>query len=133
MKGNVRNVKGEPFVSVPQQTAKDPTLTNAQLGFLTRLLCKPEEWEYRPRQIAEEFELSLSTTHRLFDALAGKGYIVRHDVRTQDSKGGWTRTCEYKVYASLKLRIEDDEVSVHKILPFPRARGVVPSVKNDVR
>jgi hypothetical protein len=116
MKGNVRNVKGEAFTAVPQSTVIDSNLSNAQLGFLTRLLSKPETWEYHPKQIAGEFDMSLRTVHNMFDLLAGKGYIVRHDTRMQDDKGRWTRSVEYKVYASLKLRLEDDDATERKIL-----------------
>ena len=116
MNGNVRNFKGEPFVQVPMQTVKDTNLSSAHLGFLARLLSKPETWEYHPKQIAEEFDMNLRTVHRMFDALAGKGYIVRHDTRIHDmTTGRWSREVEYKIYASLKLRLEDKEVSERQI------------------
>lgn len=124
MKGKVRNVKGEPHVEVPNTTVTDRSLSNSQLGFLTRLLNKPDEWEYRPKQIAEEFEMSLRTVQCMFDLLAGKGHIVRHDKRTQDTRGKWSRSAEYKVYASLALRLQDDEITERKILlsvNFPKS------------
>jgi DNA-binding MarR family transcriptional regulator len=118
--GNVRNIKGEPFVQVPMQTVKDSVLSNSQLGFLTRLLSKPETWEYKPSQIADQFSMSKRTVNYLFDVLAGKGYIVRHDTRMQDDKGRWSRRVEYRVYASLKLRLEDNERTERKILRSAR-------------
>jgi AraC-like DNA-binding protein len=117
------------------QTVKDTGLSNSQLGFLSRLLSKPDTWEYHPRQIAEEFGLSLRSVHRMFDALAGKAYIVRHDTRVHDlSTGQWSRIVEYKVYASLKLRLEDNEVSERhirhtdnfKVLPEDRKTALGP-------
>lgn len=117
MKGNVKTIKGELHVEIPVQSVHDRSLTNAELGFLVRLLDKPENWEYRPKQIAEELGFSVRTVHSMFDRLAGKGYIVRHDYRIQDPKTGlWTRECEYRVYASIKLRLQDSEDTERKIL-----------------
>ncbi|MGA2478529.1 MAG: hypothetical protein ABSG63_07240 [Spirochaetia bacterium] len=120
MKGNAKTIKDE-FVAVPFQTLKDTTLNNAQLGFLTRLLSKPPEWEYRPKQIAAEFGMCPRTVYKMFEDLAAKGYIVRHDIRMQDDKGLWSRVTEYRVYASTKHRLDDEEASLHKVLPFQKS------------
>jgi hypothetical protein len=65
--------------------------------------------------------MSLSSVHRLFDVLIAKGYVVRHDVRVHDlATGLWRREVTYKVYASRKLRAEENEKSERKMV---RSRG----------
>jgi hypothetical protein len=133
VRGNVKTIKGELHVEIPVPTVHDRSLTNAELGFLVRLLDKPAEWEYRPQQLAEELEQNIRTVHRMIDRLAGRGYIVRHDRRIHDERTGrWSRACEYRVYASLKLRLEDLEAGgpvserqnsrSEKILDFTESR-----------
>jgi predicted transcriptional regulator len=67
------------------------------------LLAKPDNWQVRPEQVAEECGSSRSTVYRLLAKLIEAGYIRRDDIRRRKSDGTFDSAALYTVFEDRKM------------------------------
>lgn len=61
----VEHGRDRPYLTVSKATVRDHAASFEARGFLMFLLAKPDDWQLRPEQLAEECDRSRSTIYRL--------------------------------------------------------------------
>jgi len=78
-------------------TIEQKDLSFEELGFLTFLLSKPDNWRVRPAQIAEERGMHRVSIYRLLNRLIDKGYVRREMMKNRKENGQFEQTTFYFV------------------------------------
>jgi hypothetical protein len=92
----VRNARRSKFVVVDKLTVEDKGISDKALGWLLRVLAKPEDWSVSIRQFAREYEVGLDRVRTAFVELEGAGYLLRLRYQTDRGTFDW----EYRVFES---------------------------------
>ena len=107
--------KNNPFVMVSKEALCPLSLE--ERGFLTYLLSKPDNWDFKPREIIKELGLHRTTAYRLLRRMIELRYVVRHDIKSLSPSGLIRQSSLYFVYEN---RLPDDkDVRIHgQEIPF---------------
>ena len=73
--------KTSPYLKLSMETIRDLSHDRRDLGMLVVLLAKPDDWQLRPDQLAEELKIGLTATHKALKRLIEAGFIVMADIR----------------------------------------------------
>jgi DNA-binding transcriptional regulator YhcF (GntR family) len=90
----VRNARRSKYVVVDKTTAEDKGLSAKAVGWLLRVLAKPEDWSVSIRQFAREYGVGLDAVRTAFAELERAGYILRLRYQTPTGTFDW----EYRVF-----------------------------------
>jgi hypothetical protein len=94
----VEHNKDSPYLTVTKGTVRDHAVSFEARGFLMLLLAKPDDWQMRPEQLAEECKSSRSTVYRLLAQLIKAGYVRRDDIRRRKPDGTFDSAALYTVF-----------------------------------
>jgi predicted transcriptional regulator len=83
-----------------KSTVKDKSLCWDTLGFLVYLLAKPDDWQVRVDQLAEERGQHPATIYRLLRKLRDAGFVRRTDIVRRKPDGKFDQACLYDVFES---------------------------------
>ena len=98
----VEHTKDRPYLVVSKETVRDRSVSLEARGFLMFLLAKPDDWQIRPEQIAEECGKNRATIYRLLLKLIDAGYVRRDDIRRRKPDGTFDSTALYTVFEDKK-------------------------------
>ncbi len=100
MMGVIRITKKEraAFVQIDLKTVCDSSISPQELGLLTYLLSKKDDYEFRVSVIARERNLSERQVYRILDRLIKAGYVHRILHRIQTKQGRWRSISRYEVF-----------------------------------
>ncbi len=90
----IRNASRSKWVVVDKTTVEDKVLSAKALGWLCRVLAKPESWSVSIRQFAREYETGLEQVRTAFGELEAAGYVLRLRYQTERGTFEW----EYQVF-----------------------------------
>jgi DNA-binding transcriptional ArsR family regulator len=99
----VEHDKDKPYLVVSKETVRDHAVCWEARGFLMFLLAKPDDWQMRPEQLAEECGSSRSTVYRLLAKLIKAGYVRRDDIRRRKPDGTFDSAALYTVFEDRKV------------------------------
>jgi DNA-binding MarR family transcriptional regulator len=94
--------KDSPYLTVSKETVRDHSISFEARGFLMFLLAKPDDWQTRPEQLAEECKLHRTTIFRLLRKLIQGGYVKREEIRRRRDDGRYECGCLYTVFEDKK-------------------------------
>ncbi len=75
-----------PFSMVPNATVNSKKLTLEELGLLTYLISKPDNWIIRPKDIQNNFGIGRDKAYKLINSLIEKRFIIRDEIRDENGK-----------------------------------------------
>lgn len=73
----IRTHKKKDFVYLSNSTAQNINLSLEELGFLTRCLSMPEEWEFNTKAIWKNWKIGRDKTREIFNQLIKKHHCIR--------------------------------------------------------
>lgn len=73
----IRTHKKKDFVYLSNSTAQNVNLSLEELGFLTRCLSMPEEWEFNTKAIWKNWKIGRDKTREIFNQLIKKHHCIR--------------------------------------------------------
>ncbi len=85
----IRVMKNDNFTVLANGTLRDERLSLESVGLLVRLLSRPADWTVRFEALRRESRVGRDKLRRIFQELAGAGYIVRRRVRRRNGKFHW--------------------------------------------
>ena len=88
--------KNNPFVMVSKEALCPLSLE--ERGFLTYLLEKPDDWDFRPREMAKELSVHRNTVYRLLKRMIELRYVERHDIKALSPTGLIRQASLYFIY-----------------------------------
>ena len=94
----VEHDKDRPFLVVSKETVRDKEVSFEARGFLIFLLAKPDDWQIRPEQLAEECGVHPSTIYRLLGKLIKVGYVHRIIIPRRKADGTFDSAALYTVF-----------------------------------
>jgi DNA-binding MarR family transcriptional regulator len=94
----VEHDKDRPYLTVSKGTVRDHSVSFEARGFLMFLLAKPDDWQMRPEELAEECGSSRSTVYRLLRCLIKAGYVRRDDIKRRKPDGTFDSAALYTVF-----------------------------------
>lgn len=92
-----------PYLTVSKATVRDHYVSFEARGFLMFLLAKPDDWQIRPEQLAEECGLHRATIYRLLRKLISAGYVRREDIQRRKPDGTFDSAALYTVFEDRKM------------------------------
>ncbi len=93
----------DPFVQVDLKTVCDASVSLQELGLLTYLLSKKDDYEFRVEVIARERKISKAQIYRVLNKLIAAGYIHRILITIHISKGRFNRESRYQVFETREM------------------------------
>ena len=107
--------KNNPFVMVSKEALCPLSLE--ERGFLIYLLAKPDDWGFRPREMAKELSVHRATVYRLLKRMIDLRYVERHDIKAVSPMGLIRQSSVYIIH---ELPIpEDKDVRINgEEIPF---------------
>ncbi len=99
----INKKRRDPFVQVDSKTVSDPTISLQELGLLTFLLNKSDNYEFRAEVLARERRISKAQIYRVLNKLIAAGYVHRIMVTIHVSKGRFDRDSRYQVFETREM------------------------------
>ncbi len=93
----------DPFVQIDLKTVCDSSISLQELGLLTHLLSKDDDYDFHVDVIARERNLSTRQIYRILDRLIKAGYVNRILHRIQTKKGLWKSDSRYQVFETSEM------------------------------
>jgi ASC-1-like (ASCH) protein len=90
----IRKAHRSKYVVVDKAAAEDKEISAKALGWLLRVLAKPDDWSVSIRQFAREFGVGMDAVRTAFAELEQVGYILRIRYQTERGTFDW----EYRVF-----------------------------------
>jgi hypothetical protein len=92
-----------PFVMIPNDTARDKQLKPSALGLLTFLASHATDWEIQDNHLRRHFGIGRDALRSIFRNLEVAGYLKRRKIRTD--KGRFTMETSISVYPEYGLPV----------------------------
>jgi len=87
-----RSARRDHFVVINQLVFDDERLDHRELGVLTYLLSKPDNWRTNSHQLSSRFHCNISTMKGILSRLESLGYLLREKHRKADGTFFWEST-----------------------------------------
>jgi predicted transcriptional regulator len=116
----VRRRKNCRFTFVPNAVFDDQHITVEDMGVLSYLLSRPDDWHFNLEWVGTKLRVSRQRMQRIFKRLAAAGYLSLE--KTHDPRGHWQ--FEYVV------RDEPVRTTASNTIEEPRAHGTPPRDEN---
>lgn len=100
--------KDHPFIKIAKDTVEDSNLSFEARGFLGYLLTKPDDWGFRPKEMAKECKVHFTTIYRLLNTLIKSGYVQRAVIVRRKDDGTFDSGSIYRVHESKGDRSLED-------------------------
>lgn len=113
----IRTHKKKDFTIISNSTAQDIELNLDELGFLTRCLSMPEEWEFNTNFIWKNWKIGRNKIRDIFNTLIQKNRCIRvveKNEKTPNLNAGFS----YEIFdepSMCKKRVEELEIEGFKI------------------
>ncbi len=113
----IRTHKKKDFTIISNSTAQDVNLDLEELGFLTRCLSMPEDWEFNTQHIWNNWNIGRDKIRIIFNSLIKKNHCIRvveRNVKVNNMDG---KVC-YEIFdekETCKKRVEELEAEGFKV------------------
>ena len=100
--------RDHPYLRVSTDTVKDNCLSFEARGFLSYLLTKPDDWSFRPKEMAKECKVHFTTIYRLLNTLIKYGYVQRAVIVRRKDDGTFDSGSIYRVHETKRDKSLED-------------------------